>query len=125
MKKILLVWLACAGVLTLFDVFAVLGAPRMGISEACLFWLTLLIYFAGGYEGARLRNYKLAVTFAVLLSFFDGTVGLGLQSLLGAPIQYSFLEWADTTVSYMLYAVLLGLGASGLVILMRPRKEEE
>ncbi|TDW97200.1 hypothetical protein [Dinghuibacter silviterrae] len=124
MKKVYLTWLACAGILLLFDVFAVVGAPRLHIEEASLFWLTLLIYFAAAYEGARLRGFRLGVAFALLLSFFDGTVGLGVQSLLGEPIKYSFLEWVDTTLFYMGCASILGLGAGGLVVLTRPRKED-
>ena len=126
MKKEYKAWLWGAAVLMLFDVVGAIASNKFHFGEDALTLLTFLIYFATAYEGARLRNYKVAVLFAVFLSLLDGTAGFGIDLLLGppvAPADLTVVGWLETLVIVTAIAAFIGLMAGGIAALAAPRKE--
>lgn len=128
MRKEYKILLVGAAVLTVFDVLATLPPVALHFSEEALLLLTFLIYFATAYEGARLRNYKVAVLFSVLLAVFDATAGFGIAVLLGPKVDgettnITFAGWLENLTVVAIVAALIGLMAGGIVKLMVKRKE--
>ena len=126
MKKEYKAWLWGAAVLMLFDVVGAIASAKFHFGEDALELLTFLIYFATAYEGARLRNYKVAVVFAVLLSILDGTAGFGIDLLLGppaSPADLTFVSWLETIVIVSAIAGFIGLMAGGIAALAAPKKQ--
>jgi hypothetical protein len=126
MKKEYKAWLLGAAVLMLFDIVGAIASDKFHFSEDALTLLTFLIYFAIAYEGARLRNYKVAVVFAVLLSLLDGTAGFAIDYWLGPKADQTGLTvgiWFETLLIVTAIAAFLGLMAGGIAALSAPRKE--
>lgn len=114
--KVLLVGLLSIG---LFDFFGSIASRHFDFNYTILASVSLLIYGATGFFGARANGLKTGVLFAAIVGLFDSTIGWEISILLRANTgnfknNPTIAVWITTAIIVTASAALLGLIGSAL-----------
>lgn len=121
-SKVLLIGL---GVLTVFDVLVELPFLKANLSEATVFWLTLLVYFGIAYESARLGGIRQALLCVLVICVYDWLLTPGIEWVFKTlTMPFPLADWAWGLVfPYLPCSVATGLLA-GVIVRLSLKKTE-